>query len=385
MRRLLLLPVALALAACGPDGLAIFETVQAPAIGADPPPVTLHADSPRALTATLVPGGPNVEIVRVAVRLNRDRAPALFDAGAGLEATADPVPGGGPASVDLPSDFGLVPGQLLSVQWLVDYRSRGSASVARVASAVVGTRLGCTDAQTTGYLDGLQAAPGVPAALESFGDISGLAALGYVPLRGFVSMRGMGVIFFHTDMQKPTPLVELEAALGGAGGALPRPSLLFYAPPAGAAPGTVTDGFPDFPYALQGIGLAAPYRPEGPPELGCMPREAWAVSEAGWFTASGGFQAVRAAEPAPGDLAGIPLVPPPPGGTVWHNRLWVVHLWFRSGAPPVPATCNPGPSGRMPADFRAGPGVAACTAATVFPSIGARGGGRDYLVRTLPP
>lgn len=368
--------------------MALFGGAQPPTVVAALPPVTLAADSPPTLTATLGQPAEGTEIVRAAVRINRDRDVSRFDGTGKPDAETTGVPQGGTVSVTLPEDLKLAPAQLVSLQWRIDYRRKGGGEMETVLSDPVGARIGCTGEQVEAFLAGVQkaamAATTVPQTLTAFDDFSALAGRGYVPRRGFTSVQGQGLVLSRTDLEKPPAPAEAAEGTGETRAGVP-PAFLFYLPPSTLPLATVTDGFPDFPYRLAGIGFAVPYQPDGPPALGCMPREAWTVSEAGWYTAGGGFVATGPVEAQPGDVAAVPKSTPPRTGTVFHNRLWVVHVFFRSDGAPVLATCNPGPEGRRLADHFPAPGLAACNGAAAIPPFGARLSAGDYLLRTLPP
>ncbi|MEC9347343.1 MAG: hypothetical protein VYB54_14025 [Pseudomonadota bacterium] len=395
MRRLaLLLFVCLALPGCDPGQQALVDALQPPAISAAPVPVGSGVPGTVVLSATITPPGGALEIVRVEVRVNRDRPPGRFSLQGAPVFTVTPPPQAGPVNVLLPPDFAIVRGQLLSAQWVVDYRLRDGTDIATVTSDVVGTRLGCTDQDVTDFLNALQIAAraqqAIPQTLVGTGDIATLAARGFVPSHGFASFIGMGVAFAHTDALRPQVLIDMAAAVG-----LPqftlRPHLLLYAPSPFATAAQVSEPLvPDFPYSLIGIAFAAPYNPDGPPEFGCMPHEAWFVHDAGWHRLDGGFTAESINETAPGDANPAIPTPPlfPPGdprfGGIWHPRLWDVHLWLQDDAPPIIHVCNPGPGSPPVPDFFPRIGNAVCVGVVPAPSTGLNFPSGAFFVRGLP-
>lgn len=397
MRWAILGLVAWAVAACDPGQQALVDALRPPAIAAQPIPAFTAGGTPPTLSATITPAGGAIEIVRVELRVNRDRDPARFDPASAPAFEVTPVPQGGAVSVTLPQTFELQPAQLLTAQWAVDYKLREGTEIASAVSTVISGRANCTLAEVATFLLQLQAAATnpafVPQTLSGPAEVALLGGLGYVPSHGFLSFNGMGTAFAHGSALSPQALIDTAASLG-----LPqfnafRPHLLLYAPSPAAAAAAVNEPLvPDFPYTLIGIAFAAPYNPDGPPVFGCMPREAWFVHNAGWHLANGLFvsQAVPG-EAALGDdnpQLPTPLVVGPNDprfGAVWHSRLWDVHLWFRSPALPILSACNTVPPTARPPDFFATSSVATCGPGVArTPVFGAAFPPTGFFARTLP-
>lgn len=261
---------------CPPN---VIDALRPPAITANTIPPALGIAPTRVLSANITAGGSGIRIIRIEVRLNRDRDPAHFTNQTPLVFTA-PVTQAGSAVVTIPSTVQLAPAQLLTAKWFVDYQLVNGTDVATVESPFVSTRLACSPAQVTSFLRSLQTVSTnpalIPQTLRNPADVAVLAANGYVPTHGFRSFVGMGVAFIG-----PLPAAGFPAFDG-------QPHLLLYAPPAGTSAAALNEpAFPDFPYTLIGVAFAAPYAPTGPPPFGCMPRESIFVHEAGWHLAMG--------------------------------------------------------------------------------------------------
>lgn len=387
--------VALCAVGCNPSQQQLIETLRAPTITANPIPPGLFLSPVKVLSANITAGGSALEIVRVELRLNRDRDPSRFSLDGAPTFVVTPPPQAGNVAVTLPPGFALKPGQLLTARWFVDYRLRTGGTEVPTVSSTVSVRQACTAAQTTMFLSQLQAAAtnpnNFPQTLTNLSQVSLLATKGYAPTHFFLSFRGVGVAFAAAEALRPQELIDVASALG-----LPqftlRPHLVLYAPSSGATEQAVSEPFiPDFPYTLIGFAFASPYNPAGPPEFGCLPREAWFVHEAGWHPSDGSFVPQVIAENALGELNPSlpPLILDPTDrrfAAIWHPRLWDVHFWINpSGPTPIVSQCNPAPGTPPLADFFAATGAATCGAGTPkVPPIGATFPPGGFFVRRLP-
>ena len=387
--------VALCVEGCAPGQQQLVDALRAPTITANPIPPTLFLSPVKVLSANITAGGSALEIFRVELRLNRDRDPSRFSLDGAPTFVVTSPPQAGNVTVTLPQSFALKPGQLLTARWFVDYRVRTGGTDVATVSSTASIRQACSAAQTTVFLNQLQAAAtnssNFPQTLTSLEDLGRLATKGFAPTHGFVSFRGMGVAFAAAEALRPQELIDVASALG-----LPqftlRPHLVLYAPSPGATAPAVSEPLrPDFPYTLIGFAFASPYSPAGPPEFGCLPREAWFVHEAGWHPSNGSFVPQVMAETAPGELN--PSLPPLIGdprdqrfGAIWHPRLWDVHFWINpSGPTPIVSQCNPAPGTPPLADFFAATGAATCAVgAPTVPPIGAPFPPGGFFVRGLP-
>ncbi len=292
----------------------------------------------------------------------------------------------GPLTVAVPSTTGFVTAQLVTFEWVVEYRPRGGGISEVAGSGAKTFRVDCPANATRDLLASLQASVRSPAAfpqtLRGAADTARLASLGYTTTHGWRSFPGMGVAVFRLSRGSLTPSAPLDPS---------SPSLLLYAPNAGAA--SVTDsGGADHPYALIGFGFGQSYAPSSPPGLGCLPREAWFVHEAGWHLPDGGFGVDRPPETTLGEATPAgPSNPPPPSGPgigavpPWHGRLWDVHLFIDVAAGvPIVVPCFNAPATQP--DFYAD--LSTCGALpgrTLFPAAGTLFPAAGFFTPPLPP
>jgi len=384
----------LILSACDTDLGLLVESIRPPEIVADPIPVDLRT-SGRTLTATISAPGPALEILGVELRIARDRNWARFSLPASRRfPVASPPQGGGPVSVTLPGTYQLARAQLLTAQWVVTYRLRSGTEEVDVLSNIVTRRLGCTGGDVAAVLQAVntiaQTAPNIPQVIATPAQLQQLVGRGYLPSHNFVSFSGMGVAFAHASAILPDDVVDLVDAL--VPGQVPfRPTLLFYAPSPAATQQQVTEPIvPDTPFRLIGVAFAQPDQPGCPPTLGCLPREAFFVHEAGWHMPDGGFELQAVPEPFPGALNPVqqrlPIIDPRRLG-IWHGRLWDIHIWLRPpGTPPRVSACDLVPAVGAPPDFFASASVASCVAGMPrVPALGAQFPAGGFFAAVLPP
>ncbi|MBT5497662.1 MAG: hypothetical protein HOK54_18130 [Alphaproteobacteria bacterium] len=161
---------------------------------------------------------------------------------------------------------------------------------------------------------------------------------------------------------------------GGTGGladppVLAEPTLLFYAPRLRAPGEAVGDYVADMadpnsnnaPYTFIGVAYATQYDAANRPLLGCVPSDAWFVHEAGYHFRDGTMGFANFADNQTG-TQNINLPPPtwPLRATLWHPRLWDLHVWFDpAGGPPILSIFEPNTETTPddptdPPNFRAG-------------------------------
>jgi len=367
-------------------------------ITANPISTNLFLSPTKVVSANIVSDdGSSIEIIRVELRLNRDRDPSHFSLKDAPTITVYPPFQAGNVAVTLPSNYVLEPAQLLTVQWSLDYRlPTGDVDT---VSSIATVRQACTATDITDFLKALQTTVtnprNFPQRLESETDLIVLNRKGYVPTHSFVSFRGMGVAFAVSEPLRPKELIEMGESIG-----LPqftlKPHLLLYAPNSTNEQQITEPLFPDFPYTLIGFAFASPYDPAGPPVFGCMPRETWFVHEAGWHLPNGGFIIQDIDESAPGNQnprLPSPIFIPPNDlrfGGIWHPRLWDVHLWINSNTStsdtPIVSMCNRTPGLSPLPDFFAITSATTCNnQALLHPLFGRTFSSGGFFVRTLPP
>lgn len=393
MKRAMAALILLLAAACESDFQPLLDSIRPPEVTADPIPLNAVTGG-TTLTATITEPGSALEIVGVELRIARDTNRARFSPSAARVFPVVPPANGGPVSVTLPPAYVLAPAQLLTAQWVVTYRLISDGADVDVVSNVVSRRLRCDGGDVRAFLQAIntiaRTAPNIPQIIATPLGVQRLIGRGYLPSHNFVSFAGMGVAFAHTSAILPDALVTLLDALTP--GEVPfRPSLLFYAPNPNATQAQVTESLiPDTPLRLIGIAFARPYVPGTPPAMGCIPREAFFVHEAGWHMPDGGFIGLAVNEPAPGATdPGQPLLPPgdPRRFGIWHGRLWDIHIWLRPiGELPRVSACNLELQAGMPPDFFADGNVGTCAPGLPrIPALGAQFPAGGFFAAALPP
>lgn len=172
-------------------------------------------------------------------------------------------------------------------------------------------------------------------------------------------------------------VVEIAAdtvAPGGTGGlfdppVLAEPSLLLYAPRQRAPGESIPDYITDMadpttandPYTLIGVAYTTAYDPANRPIMGCVPSDAWFVHEAGYHLRNGRMDFAPFTDGQSGTGGNpLPRLPMPAGATLWHPRLWDLHIWFDpAGGPPILSIFEPNTETTPddptdPPNFRAG-------------------------------
>ncbi len=352
------------LAACPPELGAVLAPFAEPVIAADPP--TFPSASQVDFTATIEVNEQAYEITRVYVTWGRHGLPDTRFLAANRGDTQ--VISGGlsrsvwAASQTIAGDSTFVPSAtLVGFRWGVDYKLRGGQDSATVETTPRTVRVGCPDGATAATLAADQAA-----VTAGFGGITNPHVNPLLtPTHGFVSFAGVGVAFLVNGA--PSPPV------------LGSPTLLLFAPTVGSNPSGITEPvIPDPPYTLIGWAYAPAYAPGSEPVLGCLPREAWFIHEAGYHPPNGGFTPTPPGEPAPGAAPGaappwIVCAPsaPPPGGCppfvgclptcsapgIPHGRFWDIHLFATpSGTAAIGVVDGTGNAGINPAGGPAGAG-----------------------------
>jgi hypothetical protein len=394
MKHALTVLLFLLVAACDRDLQPLVDSIKPPEIVADTIPLDL-ATGGRTLTATLTEPGSGLEITSVELRVARDRNRARFSLPVASVFPVTPTPqSAGPVSVTLPAGYQLARSQLLTAQWVVTYKLSTGTERVDVVSNVVSRRLGCTNAGVNAMLRAInfiaRTSPNIPQTIANSAQLQRLFGRGYLPSHNFVSFLGMGVAFAHLSAVLPENIVELVDTV--VPGEVPfRPSLLFYAPSPDATEQQVSSPLQlGAPLTLVGVAFARNFVPGTPPEMGCLPREAFFVHEAGWHMPDGGYEIQDVIEPVPGTAIAVrpvlPLIDIRRLG-IWHGRLWDMHIWLRpQGALPRVSACDlVAAAGPIP-DFFASGSVTTCNpGAPNVPPTGVQFPVGGFFAATLPP
>lgn len=394
MKRAFAVLIFFVVAACDADFQPLVDSIKPPEIAADPIPINL-VNSGRTLTATVTEPGSALEIVGIELRIARDRDRTRFSLpAAAVFPVASPPQTGGPVSVNLPPGYRLARAQMLTAQWVVTYKLSTGTEQVDVLSNVVSRRLGCTGADVTATLRAInmlaRTSPNVPQRIANAGQLQRLVGRGYLPSHNFVSFAGMGVAFAHASAILPANLVDLVDTL--VPGEVPfRPSLLFYAPSPDATQAQVSAPLQlGAPLRLIGVAFARNFVPRTPPDLGCIPREAFFVHEAGWHMPDGGFEIQAVPEGAPGSV--LPVRPrlgltDPRRLGLWHGRLWDIHIWLRPlGRTPRVSACDLTRANALPPDFFAQRSVPTCAPGLPrVPALGIQFPAGGFFAAFLPP
>ncbi|MEM0945344.1 MAG: hypothetical protein AAGI70_15510 [Pseudomonadota bacterium] len=311
------------------------------------PPVTIedatapwHASTaPRVLEARVTLGA-GWEIDAVYARFTRHYWPGAAEAHD--VAAAETSPGSGlwrAAPTDATKFWNA---DRLYYQWFVDYKLPGGSDTLTVSTLGEGAEphsfvVGCTPAQVDQSFDAIRK---VMNGLQLSGGSIGENVRFALPAHfSSVCLANQGVPFARADAS--TTGVTLE-----------DPDLLLYSPAnlGGLTESELSDGIPDEPYELIGVGYGTfQNSTTRRPRLGCIPSNEWFLHEAGFHTPEGGMLLVEVDEEIPGETKIASDLPPswapvPPINSAWHPRIWDLHFWIAEGGDgrPVAAIDVPG-------------------------------------------
>ncbi len=235
---------------------------------------------------------PNEDTLTVRVEFHRPvlgEAPGARGEGAATD-LGDGMYGYTLTAEDRPDTY--LRGQLVRYRWIAQARDKEGDPRPGAETLWRSFRVGCSTQQIQGMLEADQERN-----VEAFDGLDAvrLGTLGYVPTHGAAVLKGLGVTYYKPVSQ------------------FGEPHLLFFVP----------NGV--LGQRLAGWGYAYPFDPLRWPRKACHPFEGWFVHEAGWHAPNGDFF------PTP---PGTVILPP--SGSVWHGRIWDMHVWRRDqGTPEV--------------------------------------------------
>lgn len=213
--------------------------------------------------------------------------------------------------------------------------------------------VGCTQADTDAQLTAAMAAHSVNFATTTPHLQATRRQIGY---RGEPHERAVVTGNGYTLSRTVAEVATDTVVPGGTGGltdppVLAEPTLLFYAPRQRAVGEPLPDYIADMadpasdndPYTFIGVAYARQYDPANRPLLGCVPSDAWFVHEAGYHLNDGRMRFANIADNQTGTANTLlPTRAPPAGWTVWHPRLWDLHVWLDpAGGPPILSIFEP--------------------------------------------
>lgn len=277
------------------------------------------------------------EVRSVFVRYSRHHWPGLRDANQFAAVRTSET---GNTFLATPPDAVSAPrGDHLFWQWVVEYGVPGGLEVLSATSSRRDQVIECNESEQVATLRALGNEIWPFATQNPHDDM--WRSFYFARAHGLASLAGVGVTWASSANLEEDRVAQIEA-----------PLLLFFAPRVKtpqesdaeylAAIGETE--IPDPAYRLVGAAWTEVHRnAKRRPSLGCIPSSQWFVHESGFHKEDGrmllvppdeaflGQRAVRNGEPTPAQLASEPA-----DATLWHPRIWDLHVWLPATPAQIP-------------------------------------------------